>query len=424
MSTGLGMLYCAVTSKIPLVTLEERGVERSFFIGNELKVYDYLRRHFIRFGSFPDFDTVAAETGVKIPTFPDEPLDYWVQRLEERHHSSLIMASSKKMQEVVSKGDIESARVLVRNLYSQVSIADKAGRVYQLQALAREVLEHHDRLQLSSGIGGIPFGIPYLDEVSGGAQASDSIVLVGSPSIGKSYMMAQFCLNSFASGGTPLLCTFEMSAFQFARRILALRNHVMATMIRLGRLSHWAREKLRSDVSFLEHGRLPFPIFEGSLKTTIDDVVLRVQELRPSALYVDGAYLLKMSGKPMSLVDRVRETAEMLKMIAKEFKIPVFSSYQFNKKGEGLRNIYSGDAVSQYGSIVIGIRDEEDYEEGPSEGRHRFDSAQEFKVLDLLKGREGERGKIRILYDMQTMRIEQDSVLEGYSFPDGGERGN
>ena len=48
--------------------------------------------------------------------------------------------------------------------------------------------------------------------------------------------------------------------------------------------------------------------------------------------------------------------------------------------------------------------------------RSRFESAQQYKILDLLKGREGERGRIRLIYDMTRMLIEQDSVIDGYVF--------
>jgi hypothetical protein len=34
--------------------------------------------------------------------------------------------------------------------------------------------------------------------------------------------------------------------------------------------------------------------------------------------------------------------------------------------------------------------------------------------MQLIKGREGEKGLLRVLYDMNRMRIEQTDVLKGY----------
>jgi hypothetical protein len=38
-----------------------------------------------------------------------------------------------------------------------------------------------------------------------------------------------------------------------------------------------------------------------------------------------------------------------------------------------------------------------------------------YKIFELLKGREGERGTVRVIYDMGRMEIKQDSVVSGYA---------
>lgn len=415
MSVGLGLLYniLALKRSDPLSTLDEQGVVRSDFIGQEIKVYDCVRRHFIKFGVLPLLKTVETETRVKFPSFPEEPVGYWIERLKERRDSSLMLDGSQKIQELVGKGDADGGREIVKDLYIKISSEEVTGKVYQLQSLAGDVLKFHDKAQLSSGLSGVSFGIPYLDEVSGGAQSGDSVALVGSRGVGKTYLMLVGCLSCFAGGGKPLLGSLEMPGVQVARRLMALRSHVTAMAIRLGRLSHWARKKLEDDTNWLKRENLPFPIFQGTLKTTIEDIALSVQELRPTALYIDGAYLLRTRAKTSSRVERVTETAEWLKGIAKDFNIPVFGSYQFSRKGE----IAWSSAIEQLASIVIGIYDEEPMEE--SEGDIRTPGAT--RILELLKGREGERGKIRINFDMRRMDLSQQEVLEGYALPDAGE---
>jgi len=39
--------------------------------------------------------------------------------------------------------------------------------------------------------------------------------------------------------------------------------------------------------------------------------------------------------------------------------------------------------------------------------------ATRMKTLELLKGREGESGVLRVVYDMQRMIIKQDSIIRG-----------
>ena len=225
-----------------------------------------------------------------------------------------------------------------------------------------------------------------------------------------SYFMLEMSRCGYKLGtGSPLVATFEMKPFQCVRRLVALETGVSATMIRLGRLSHWGRERVAEGVDMITGwDERPFFIMEGGLRTTVEDLGLRVQELRPNALYVDGAYLLRTRSKVGAKWERIAETAEVLKMIAGEFNIPVIETYQFNRRGPGsMGNIGGSDAVGQLASIVIALDDEQ-------QGGHSMWAARQFKVMKLLKGREGERGTIRVLYDMEKMVIAQHEVLSGY----------
>jgi len=124
-------------------------------------------------------------------------------------------------------------------------------------------------------------------------------------------------------------------------------------------------------------------------------------------VYVDGAYLLRSKNNYGARWERIAYTAEYLKMLAKEFGIPIIATYQFNRKGSGdVGNIGGSDVVGQLAGIAMGITNETDDQDDVW-------SAVSYKHLELVKGREGESGKIRVLYDMEKMKITQDSVLKG-----------
>ena len=94
--------------------------------------------------------------------------------------------------------------------------------------------------------------------------------------------------------------------------------------------------------------------------------------------------------------------------LATDFNIPIFASYQFNRKGAGdMANIGGSDSVGQLASIVLSLTSED------KDGSQQPWSKRSFKHLQLIKGREGEEGKIRVLFDMRRMIIQQDSILEG-----------
>lgn len=415
MSVGLGALHRLLVDRGLLSVLLDAGVTREYFHGDEIKVFDVIREHQERYGVSPQITTVEVETGVHFQEFPDEPIGYWIDALERRAQSRVLARGAQEIMEQISDGELRDAFSTCRRMYLDLQRRSTADRIESLAELAEEVIAHHDRVQHSGGMSGIPLGIEYLDRVSDGAQPQDTIAVVGRPGSGKSYLMLKMALTAKMSGFMPLFVTMEMSTLQCTRRLVAMHAGVPSTMIRLGRLGYWGRDKLLSTVQWAgESGEneRKFLLMRGSLTTTVEDVVLRVREVRPDIVFVDGAYLLRSRSKVEARWERVTETAEYLKMVASDFNIPLVSSYQFNRRGAGsLGNIAHADAIGQLASIVIGMDDEEDVLAG-GEGSWLPRS---YKILELLKGREGERGEVRILFDMNRMRIEQDSVIRGYA---------
>lgn len=410
MSVGLGLLHRLLVDGRQISELMEAEITLDTLDTQEGRVYAYIEEHLALHEVMPKIETVEAELEFKFPKFPDEPFGYWLTGVERRAQTKVILDGCKDMKDAVTDGDLGLAKTKARDLVLLLDRRDPVDRVTTMQAIAPSVLSEHDIRQRRGTVSGIPFGMEYLDRVSDGAQGGDTVAVVGRPGVGKSYFMLEMARKGYHGGaGSPLVATFEMKPFQCVRRLIALETGVSATMIRLGKLSHWGRERVAEGVTSIQLGQRPFYILEGGLRTTVEDLALRVQELRPNALYVDGAYLLRTRSKAGSARwERVAETAEVLKMIAREFNIPVIETYQFNRRGPGsLGNIGGSDAVGQLASIVIALDDEQ-------QGGHTMWAARQFKLMKLLKGREGERGTIRVLYDMERMLIRQEEVLSGY----------
>jgi replicative DNA helicase len=417
-SVGLGLLHKLVTEALPLREMLDHGITRDHFIGDEVSILDAIEAHFSAFGRYPSVRTLEAETTVSFPKFPNEPFSYWVSRVTKRKESSILSKLTKDVQSALSSGDVDGAKDLLGEArVNLTSTSKKIETLFGLSSLADRVVAAHDKRQHGHEMSGIPFGIPYIDELSDGAQPGDTVALVGRPSVGKSYILFSMANSAWNAGKEPLVVSMEMPPVQCARRIIAMRTGMNSTKLRLGRIGFFGRRKLLTDISSLKEMEGPgrhFYILAGSLKSTVEDLGLLVMELKPSALYIDGAYLLRIKSKQNAKWERVSDTAEYLKMMSNELQIPIIATYQFNRRGPGsLGNIGLSDTIGQLASIVIGIDDEE-------QDQTVF-RARQFKLLELLKGREGEKGLIRLLYDMGVTSIRQHSVIKGYRTDTGEE---
>lgn len=411
MSVGLILLHKMMEDRRHISFLSRNSLSSNFFRDKEKKVFDFLTEHAGEYGTLPRPETVERSLELSFPDYPDEPIEYWINRLIYRQESRIIADGTNSVRELLNEGKLRDARAALKSTVSEIEVINPSSQLFPLHDLGKEVLADTRDRQMSGGIKGISFGLPYMDEITDGAQGGDSVAIVGRPGTGKTYVMSKAVVAGYLQQRVPMVVTMEMSAKQLARRQIGLLEQVSVTQIRLGRLSHWGEQKLRSGIVALENSHNaghPFYVLQGNLTTTVEDVGNYAKEMRPDALYVDGAYLLMSNLKFGSKWERISHTAEYLKSLALTLNIPVIATYQFNRKGGGsLANIGGADSIGQLASIVIGIETESAMEEGAAGGW----SAVDYKILEFLKGREGEKGKVRIMFDTERTVIEQDEVL-------------
>ena len=410
----MGLLHRILKEERSVTNLIDRGVTIDMFIGEELTVYHYIENHQRKYGQIPEIDTVKRKLNIEFGKYSDEPLGYWIDEIVKRWQNKIMVATEKEILGHINAGDTEKAVATARDLSLKLSENYCRDRVVKSDKAINLVLDDHRKKKWNYELSGIPFGFPYLDEISDGAQPSDTIAIVGRPSAGKTYFLLNMVLHAYLSNHVPLVLSMEMSVLQCMRRILALHSKVNATLIRIGHVGYYGESKLIESAEQFRSGiGTKIHFLEGSLKSNVEDLALRIQEVRPDVLYVDGAYLLRTRTKTPSRWERVAETAEILKTIAKDFNIPVIATYQFNRRGIGLDNIALSDAIGQLASIVCGIEDDpEDKKNERLSADQQKKKTKFHKLLHILKGREGETGCLKILFDMGIMSITQKEILD------------
>ena len=127
----------------------------------------------------------------------------------------------------------EDAVYAVRNTTQQrdfQSFRDIFDRYLQDQATAADLLTVADAPLMT--------GFSDLDELLGGVQRSDLVILAARPSVGKSTLALNMAMNNAKSGRTCAIFSLEMTADQLAMRALASETGIDSHRIRLGLYTH------------------------------------------------------------------------------------------------------------------------------------------------------------------------------------------
>jgi replicative DNA helicase len=198
-----------------------------------------------------------------------------------------------------------------------------------------EALSHRD-----GGITGVPSGFHALDDMTGGWQKSDLIIIAARPSMGKTAFSLATAMNAATHpqyGVGVAIFSLEMSANQLAQRMLTSEARIDAQKARTGRLTDEDWPLLARAAGRLE-----------AAKIFVDDTPgLGILELRAKCRRLKAEhdiglvivdYLQLMHGTRDSRnSNREQEIAQIsrsLKALAKEIDVPVIALAQLSRAVE------------------------------------------------------------------------------------------
>jgi len=223
------------------------------------------------------------------------------------------------------------------------------------------------------------------------------------------FLLLFMALNAWKKGGVPILfVSMEMKPEVIFQRLATMFTGVPLTHLMKGDLSTKDYKDFFKTITGLVDNDAPFYVVDGNLSSTAEDIWVLGRQLKPDALFIDGAYLVRHPDTRLNKYARIEANCEIFKTsLAGDLDIPVCLSYQFNreavktKKDEtaGLEHIAGSDAIGQLSSVVLGLMQSENVETLSS------------RVVDILKGRNGEQGQFPIHWDFQTMNFTQKNPL-------------
>lgn len=204
----------------------------------------------------------------------------------------------------------------------------------------------------------IPSGLSLVDaQIDGGLPKGNIAMVMGGSGFGKSAMLGQFALASSMAGFTTAYLTLELSA-----DLLMSRCDSHNTGIPLSDITKIPSKKVKKKIKEAYHAGSvkPAPLYVQYFPTKsvgIHDIEAYVQRLREEkgitldALFVDYFDLLRMVGDYTKKYEALEENIEMLRGLAGQYDMAVWTASQVNRSGIGKDDVDMEDIAAGFGKV-------------------------------------------------------------------------
>ncbi len=257
----------------------------------------------------------------------------------------------------------------------------KTGGPEAVNPLLKKAVDRIDELFNSdASLTGLSTGFADLDDMTGGMQKSDLIIVAARPSMGKTTFAMNLVEHAVLNDPRPsVVFSMEMPAEQLMLRMLSSVGRIDQTKVRNGKLEEEDWPKLSAAVSRLKDK----PLFiDDTPALTPTEVRSRARKIMREhgdlgMIMLDYLQLMQVAGKSSEgRTAEISEISRSLKGIAKEFNCPVIALSQLNRALEQRPNkrpvnsdLRESGAIEQDADVIMFIyRDEVYNEESPDAG--------------------------------------------------------
>jgi replicative DNA helicase len=337
--------------------------------------------------------------------------------LEAALRRRLIDSATQTVEESYQK--TEDIREVIDRAEQRIfSIAEKElGKgVVALSSVLDETFEAIERAHQSSDqLTGATTGYDGLDELTGGFQRSDLIILAARPAMGKTALTLCFARNAAIKGRVPVLFfSLEMATHQLAQRLLVAEARVDLHKLRTGNLREEDWQRLGTWTGKL----MEAPIF-------IDDTPsISIMEMRAKArraklehnigmIVIDYLQLMTVHGRVDSREQEIAQISRSLKALAKELDIPIVACAQLSRAVEQrpdkrpiMSDLRESGSIEQDADLVMFLYRPEVYRIEDEEGNTQEGVAE----IIIGKHRNGPTGSVFLTFLGQYSRFENPEL--------------
>lgn len=260
---------------------------------------------------------------------------------------------------------------------------------------------------LNANLIGLKSGFDDLDSIIQGFQKSDLIIIAGRPSMGKTALSLNILINVIKSSKLPILFfSLEMSKEQIMYRLLAMEANINQMRLRNGKLSQNDWIKVNKIINILS--KLPLFIDDSS-DLSIQNIRSKIKKLmfeqtQVGLVIID--YLQLMQNSRLKIENRVQELSQItrsLKILAREFNIPIIALSQLSRSVETrvekkpmLSDLRESGSIEQDADLVLMLYRKENDMNGSNDN--------EIELI-IAKQRNGPIGTVKLKFDEKSNKF-------------------
>ena len=318
-----------------------------------------------------------------------------------------LLGASYEIQESVL-GHRAAPRELVEQAEKAMLEVARDDRQQDFRAIEEVLHEELDKLHRLSiegtSLTGTPSGFKDLDEITGGFQPGNLIIIAARPAMGKSALVCNIAENAAVEYGKPVaLFSLEMAEAELAQRFVASQARIKGEELRKGRVAEQRWPKILKASQRLAAEPL---WVDDSSDVGMLEIRAKARRLHSQCegglglIIIDYLQLMRTDSRYDSRVTAVGELSRGLKILARELGVPVIALSQLSRAVESrpdkkpqLSDLRESGNLEQDSDLVMFIYRDEYYNE-ESERPGEAD-------LIIAKHRNGAVGKVTLTFQKE-----------------------
>ncbi|MDX9743260.1 MAG: DnaB-like helicase C-terminal domain-containing protein [Arcobacteraceae bacterium] len=258
-------------------------------------------------------------------------------------------------------------------------------------------------------------GLDSLDKLLGGIDDGELIIIAARPSMGKTSLISNICIETLEKGYGVLVESLEMDATKIMKRLIATHSEEELQDLRNGVLQNV--EKFNHSLEFLSSKNLIIEdesyITLYQLQTKIKRVLRKNKSIKN--IFIDHTGKIKLSGKTREDIE-IGYITNTLKKIAREHNIRIFLLQQLNRTVESrdnkrpiLSDLKNSGNIEEDADIVLGLYRESYYKS--KETNHIESDLEEAEII-ILKNRNGRLGTAKVWFEKKSSSFRNKTLID------------